>query len=103
MLKLNIRVLGLTNNAGVLQNDRQIVQQKRKLVEGNNDQKWFYREDGYLYPRNDPNLVLDIRVSAHFDAESPEKRLTDHTLPIRAIRSNQGLRFSCITESMRII
>ncbi|CAO3684065.1 unnamed protein product [Umbelopsis ramanniana] len=53
--------LVLDVHGGVLQNDRQIVQQKRKLVEGNNDQKWFYREDGYLYPRNDPNLVLDIR------------------------------------------
>jgi hypothetical protein len=65
VLRSSMRVLGLNNNVGVLQNDRQIVQQKRKLVEGNNDQKWFYREDGYLYPRNDPNLVLDIRVSAH--------------------------------------
>jgi hypothetical protein len=61
----------------VLQNDRQIVQQKRKLVEGNNDQKWFYREDGYLYPRNDPNLVLDIRVSAHLSMQSLRRRRFD--------------------------
>jgi hypothetical protein len=61
---LNSRISSLKNIAGILQNDRQIIQQKRKLLEGNNDQKWFYREDGYLYPRNDPNLVLDIRVCA---------------------------------------
>ncbi|CAO3676681.1 unnamed protein product [Umbelopsis vinacea] len=41
---------------GALQNDRQLIQQKRKMIEGSNDQRWFYREDGYLYPRNDPNL-----------------------------------------------
>ncbi|KAG2187781.1 hypothetical protein INT44_005471 [Umbelopsis vinacea] len=54
-------LINKNSGLGVLQNDRQIVQQKRKFLEGNNDQKWFYREDGYLYPRNDPNLVLDIR------------------------------------------
>jgi len=53
--------LVLDVTGGALQNDRQIIQQKRKVIEGANDQRWFYREDGYLYPRNDPNLVLDIR------------------------------------------
>ncbi|CAM0136144.1 unnamed protein product [Umbelopsis sp. WA50703] len=45
----------------MLQNDRQVIQQRRKVVEGSDDQKWFYREDGYIYPQSDPNLVLDIR------------------------------------------
>ncbi|KAI7886510.1 ricin B-like lectin [Lichtheimia hyalospora FSU 10163] len=46
---------------GVLENDKQIIQYRRKMVEDAQNQRWYYREDGFLYPQVNPNLVLDIR------------------------------------------
>lgn len=33
------------------------------MVEDAQNQRWYYREDGFIYPQINPNLVLDIRVS----------------------------------------
>lgn len=33
------------------------------MLEDAQNQRWYYREDGVIYPQVDPNLVLDIRVS----------------------------------------
>lgn len=50
-------------HGGILESDRQIIQYKRKMLEDAQNQRWYYREDGVIYPQVDPNLVLDIRVS----------------------------------------
>jgi hypothetical protein len=47
---------------GIVESDKQIIQYKRKLTEDAHNQRWYYREDGLIYPQMDPNLVLDIRV-----------------------------------------
>ncbi|KAJ2959264.1 hypothetical protein NQZ79_g5207 [Umbelopsis isabellina] len=57
----NGHLINKNSGLGVALNDRQVIQQRRKVIDGSDDQKWFYREDGYLYPQSDPNLVLDIR------------------------------------------
>ncbi|GAA5815895.1 hypothetical protein MFLAVUS_009414 [Mucor flavus] len=31
------------------------------MLEDAQNQRWYYREDGVIYPQVDPNLVLDIR------------------------------------------
>ncbi|KAG0165268.1 hypothetical protein DFQ30_008698 [Apophysomyces sp. BC1015] len=41
--------------------DKQVIQYKRKMMEDAQNQRWYYREDGFIYPQVDPNLVLDIR------------------------------------------
>ncbi|KAI8646075.1 ricin B lectin domain-containing protein [Parasitella parasitica] len=46
---------------GPLESDKQIIQYKRKMVEDAENQRWYYREDGVIYPQTNPNLVLDIR------------------------------------------
>ncbi|KAI9364619.1 ricin B lectin domain-containing protein [Pilaira anomala] len=46
---------------GLLESDKQIIQYKRKMLEDAQNQRWYYREDGVIYPQVDPNLVLDIR------------------------------------------
>ncbi|KAG2198890.1 ricin B lectin domain-containing protein [Mucor mucedo] len=46
---------------GMLENDKQIIQYKRKMIEDAQNQRWYYREDGVIYPQVNPNLVLDIR------------------------------------------
>lgn len=46
----------------MLESDKQIIQYKRKMLEDAQNQRWYYREDGVIYPQVDPNLVLDIRV-----------------------------------------
>ncbi|KAG2209909.1 hypothetical protein INT46_010505 [Mucor plumbeus] len=46
---------------GILESDKQIIQYKRKMVEDAQNQRWYYREDGVIYPQTNPNLVLDIR------------------------------------------
>jgi hypothetical protein len=33
------------------------------MIEDAHNQRWYYREDGVIYPQTNPNLVLDIRVS----------------------------------------
>lgn len=48
---------------GILESDKQIIQYKRKMIEDAQNQRWYYREDGVIYPQTNPNLVLDIRVS----------------------------------------
>ncbi|KAI8074153.1 hypothetical protein BC940DRAFT_290175 [Gongronella butleri] len=53
--------LVLDVQGGVLDSDKQIIQYKRKMTEDAHNQLWCYREDGIIYPRIDPNLVLDIR------------------------------------------
>lgn len=40
-----------------------MIQYRRKMLEDAHNQRWYYREDGFIYPQVDPNLVLDIRVS----------------------------------------
>jgi hypothetical protein len=35
------------------------------MIEDAHNQRWYYREDGVIYPQINPNLVLDIRVGAH--------------------------------------
>lgn len=35
------------------------------MIEDAQNQRWYYREDGVIYPQTNPNLVLDIRVSIH--------------------------------------
>lgn len=49
---------------GVLECDKQIIQYRRKMTVDAQNQVWYYREDGFIYPQSNPNLVLDIRVSA---------------------------------------
>ncbi|CAO3643169.1 unnamed protein product [Mucor fragilis] len=46
---------------GILESDKQIIQYKRKMIEDAQNQRWYYREDGVIYPQTNPNLVLDIR------------------------------------------
>ncbi|KAI8064806.1 ricin B lectin domain-containing protein [Gilbertella persicaria] len=46
---------------GILESDKQMIQYKRKMIEDAHNQRWYYREDGFIYPQTDPNLVLDIR------------------------------------------
>ncbi|KAI8359154.1 ricin B lectin domain-containing protein [Blakeslea trispora] len=46
---------------GILESDKQVIQYKRKMIEDAHNQRWYYREDGFIYPQTDPNLVLDIR------------------------------------------
>ncbi|KAI7903298.1 ricin B lectin domain-containing protein [Cokeromyces recurvatus] len=46
---------------GILESDKPIIQYKRKMTEEADNQRWFYREDGFIYPQSTPNLVLDIR------------------------------------------
>ncbi|KAI9031551.1 ricin B lectin domain-containing protein [Phycomyces nitens] len=53
--------LVLDIQGGLLESDKQIIQYKRKMVEDAQNQRWYYREDGIIYPQVDPNLVLDIR------------------------------------------
>ncbi|KAI7866653.1 ricin B lectin domain-containing protein [Spinellus fusiger] len=53
--------LVLDVQGGILESDKQIIQYKRKMLEDAQNQRWYYREDGFLYPQVDPNLVLDIR------------------------------------------
>lgn len=48
---------------GILETDKQMIQYRRKMLEDAHNQRWYYREDGFIYPQVDPNLVLDIRVS----------------------------------------
>ncbi|CAO3617679.1 unnamed protein product [Cunninghamella echinulata] len=38
-----------------------MIQYKRKMTEDAHNQLWYYREDGFIYPQVDANLVLDIR------------------------------------------
>jgi hypothetical protein len=58
----------LARPIGILESDKQIIQYKRKMIEDAQNQRWYYREDGVIYPQTNPNLVLDIRVSAHLYA-----------------------------------
>ncbi|KAI9269245.1 ricin B lectin domain-containing protein [Phascolomyces articulosus] len=53
--------LVLDVQGGVLENDKQVIQYKRKMIEDAQNQRWYYREDGFIYPQVNPNLVLDIR------------------------------------------
>ncbi|KAF7721513.1 hypothetical protein EC973_004539 [Apophysomyces ossiformis] len=53
--------LVLDVQGGVLESDKQVIQYKRKMLEDAQNQRWYYREDGFIYPQVDPNLVLDIR------------------------------------------
>ncbi|KAI9486937.1 MAG: ricin B lectin domain-containing protein [Benjaminiella poitrasii] len=46
---------------GILESDKQIIQYKRKMLEDADNQRWYYRDDGFIYPQSTPNLVLDIR------------------------------------------
>ncbi|KAL1927603.1 hypothetical protein VTP01DRAFT_3840 [Rhizomucor pusillus] len=46
---------------GELTSDKQMIQYKRKMIEDAHNQRWYYREDGFIHPQVDPNLVLDIR------------------------------------------
>ncbi|CDH49546.1 hypothetical protein RO3G_02323 [Lichtheimia corymbifera JMRC:FSU:9682] len=46
---------------GILETDKQMIQYRRKMLEDAHNQRWYYREDGFIYPQVDPNLVLDIR------------------------------------------
>ncbi|RUP49302.1 ricin B lectin domain-containing protein, partial [Jimgerdemannia flammicorona] len=46
---------------GMLQSDRQIVQSKRKFTAEAQNQLWHYCEEGFFYPLEHSNLVLDIR------------------------------------------
>ncbi|KAG0743129.1 hypothetical protein G6F57_003252 [Rhizopus arrhizus] len=46
---------------GILESDKQIIQYRRKMIEDAHNQRWYYREDGFIYPQVNPNLVLDIR------------------------------------------
>ncbi|KAI8073545.1 ricin B lectin domain-containing protein [Thamnidium elegans] len=48
-------------HGGILESDKPIIQYKRKMLEDAQNQRWYYREDGVIYPQVDPNLVLDIR------------------------------------------
>ncbi|ORY98607.1 ricin B lectin domain-containing protein [Syncephalastrum racemosum] len=53
--------LVLDVQGGILESDKQVIQYKRKMIEDAHNQRWYYREDGFIYPQVDPNLVLDIR------------------------------------------
>jgi hypothetical protein len=53
----------LIETTGILESDKQIIQYKRKMIEDAHNQRWYYREDGVIYPQSNPNLVLDIRVN----------------------------------------
>lgn len=57
---------------GILETDKQMIQYRRKMLEDAHNQRWYYREDGFIYPQVDPNLVLDIRVSGrdHYPMET---------------------------------
>lgn len=44
------------------------------MVEDAQNQRWYYREDGFIYPQVNPNLVLDIRVSAFGSCAGSDKR-----------------------------
>ena len=57
---------------GILESDKQVIQYKRKMIEDAHNQRWYYREDGFIYPQTDPNLVLDIRVSISIKFNSVE-------------------------------
>ncbi|CEG68524.1 hypothetical protein RMATCC62417_04772 [Rhizopus microsporus] len=46
---------------GVIESDKQIIQYRRKMVEDAHNQRWNYRDDGFIYLQANPNLVLDIR------------------------------------------
>ncbi|GAN10008.1 hypothetical protein MAM1_0312d09542 [Mucor ambiguus] len=52
---------GMDVQGGILESDKQIIQYKRKMIEDAQNQRWYYREDGVIYPQTNPNLVLDIR------------------------------------------
>ncbi|KAI7850043.1 hypothetical protein BDC45DRAFT_519250 [Circinella umbellata] len=47
---------------GVLENDKQVIQYKRKMIEDAQNQRWHYREDGVIYPKVNLNLDFDIRT-----------------------------------------
>ncbi|KAI8374464.1 ricin B lectin domain-containing protein [Radiomyces spectabilis] len=51
----------LLSSVGYTGGDKQVIQYKRKMIEDAQNQRWYYREDGFIYPQVDPNLVLDIR------------------------------------------
>lgn len=53
---------------GILESDKQIIQYRRKMIEDAHNQRWYYREDGFIYPQVNPNLVLDIRVNTSYFA-----------------------------------
>lgn len=40
-----------------------MIQYRRKMIVDAQNQLWYYREDGFIYPQTNPNLVLDIRVT----------------------------------------
>ncbi|CAO3668523.1 unnamed protein product [Rhizopus microsporus] len=46
---------------GIIESDKQIIQYRRKMVEDAHNQRWNYRDDGFIYLQANPNLVLDIR------------------------------------------
>ena len=50
---------------GIIESDKQIIQYRRKMVEDAHNQRWNYRDDGFIYLQANPNLVLDIRVSVN--------------------------------------
>jgi hypothetical protein len=64
----NFLSIVLDVQGGILESDKQIIQYKRKMVEDAQNQRWYYREDGVIYPQTNPNLVLDIRVSLLYKA-----------------------------------
>ncbi|KAI9281172.1 ricin B lectin domain-containing protein [Sporodiniella umbellata] len=46
---------------GILESDKEVIQYRRKMLEDAQNQRWYYREDGIIYPQVNPNLVIDIR------------------------------------------
>ncbi|KAG1438735.1 hypothetical protein G6F56_012539 [Rhizopus delemar] len=52
---------GMDVRGGILESDKEVIQYRRKMLEDAQNQRWYYREDGIIYPQVNPNLVLDIR------------------------------------------
>ena len=84
---------------GILESDKQVIQYKRKMIEDAHNQRWYYREDGFIYPQTDPNLVLDIRVSISIKFNSVELIVWNE----REIGLNQELLCCSMNANMRTI
>lgn len=92
---------------GILESDKQIIQYKRKMVEDAQNQRWYYREDGVIYPQTNPNLVLDIRVSSNqhrsahrHEINQPVKKKKKRVIGLKQVQSCYFMREN--TRTMRI-
>ncbi|KAI8970521.1 ricin B lectin domain-containing protein [Pilobolus umbonatus] len=44
-----------------IESNTPIIQYRRKMIESAKNQRWFYREDKFIYPQVNVNLCLDIK------------------------------------------